>query len=159
MLTQAQLLILKNDIIADPVLNAYPNTGDGAYAIAMVYNLQAVPDFTVWKTNVPTEAVKQGTVWTEFIGRSAGERDAYQFMLSNGWINAADPNIRQGINDIFSGPNGVGTRANLVAIAKRLATRVEKLFATGTGTNASPATMTFEGSLSFQDVLSAKDLP
>jgi hypothetical protein len=159
MLTQAQLLTLKNDIIADPVLNAYPNNEDAAYAIAMVYNLQAIPDFTVWKTNIPTEVVKQGTVWTEFIGRSAGERDAFMFMLSNGWINAADLNIRQGISDIFSGPNGAGTRANLIAIAKRLATRVEKLFATGTGTNASPATMTFEGNLSYRVVFEARNLP
>jgi hypothetical protein len=98
-------------------------------------------------------------VWTEFIGRSAGERDAWQFMLSNGFINAADANVRQGIQDIFSGPGGAGSRASLVQIAKRSATRAEKLFAIGTGTDVSPGTMVIEGSLGFQDVQAARELP
>src|SRR3972149_1995219 len=129
MLTQSQLLVLKNDILADPILSAYPNNSDGAFAIALAYNLGAVPDFIVWKTNVTTADCKKAMAWTEFIGRSAGEREAWQFMLSNGFINAADVNVRQGIVDIFSGPSGLGSRTNLVAIAKRKATRAEKLFA------------------------------
>ena len=157
MLTVTQQATLKADILADPVLSAQPNTADGAFAIAAAYNLLASPAFRVWRTDVPTAAVKLGVVWTEYIGRSAGERDAFVFMLSNGTINAADANIRQGIQDIFSGPSGAGTRTNLIAIAKRDATRAEKLFATGTGTDASPATMTFEGSLSFQDVQDARN--
>ena len=50
-------------------------------------------------------------------------------MLSNGTINAADNNVRQGILDIFSGAQGATSRANLTAISRRLATRAEKLFA------------------------------
>ena len=157
MLTTTQLTTLKNDILGDPVLNAFPNTPDGNFEIAKAYNLPASPAFRVWRTDVPTKEVKLGVVWTEYIGRSQGERDAFEFMLSNGTINAADANIRQGIQDIFSGPSGASTRANLVAIAKRDARRAEKLFATGTGTDASPGTMTFEGSLSFQDVEAARN--
>lgn len=159
MLTAAQLLTLKVDIAADPILAAQPNNSDGAFAIAAAYNLLAVPNFIVWRTAILTSDCKKATTWTEYIGRSQGERDAWQFMLSNGIINAADANIRQGIQDIFSGPGGVASRAALVAIAKRKATRAEKLFATGTGTDAVPATMTFEGNLSFQDVEAARNLP
>lgn len=159
-LTQAQKTTLKADIVAssEPVcvaLEASPNNSDLSFAVAALYNLIANPSFVVWRTNVSVSDCKKATVWTEFIGRSQGERDAWQFMLSNGTINAADTNIRQGIQDIFSGPSGTGTRAALVAISKRNATRAEKLFSTGTGDTANPATMGFEGSLTYQDVLSA----
>ena len=157
-LTASQLTALRGDIAADPAfadIPKDPNNSDGAFFVAAQYNKQAVPDFTVWKTDVPTADCKKAMVWTEYIGRSAGEREAWQFMLSNGTINPSDANVRQGILDIFSGATGATSRANLTAIAKRLATRVEKLFATGTGSVASPGTMAFEGQLSYQDVLSA----
>jgi len=155
MLTTEQLQTLKADIAADETFAGIPHNSDGAWEIAAAYNLAAIPAFVVWKTDVPTSLCKQAMLWTEYIARSAGERDAWQFMLSNGTINAADVNVRQGIADVFSGPGGATTRANLTAIAKRNATRAEKLFATGTGSDASPATMSFEGSLIYQDVLQA----
>lgn len=157
MLTTSQLLVLKADILIDPALAAQPNTSDGAFAIAAAYNLNAVPVWRVWRTEVPTAAVKKAVVWTEYIGRSVGERGAFELIISNGIVNAADANIRQGFQDIFSGPSGLGTRTNLTAIAKRDATRAEKLFSTGAGTDASPATMTFEGFLSYQDVQDARN--
>ena len=160
-LTTAQLAALKADILLDPVLSAQPMNSDGAFAIAAAYNLTAVPQFVVWRTDIPTKDVKKSVVWTEFIGRSAGERDSFQFMLSNGVINGADANVRQGINDIFSGASGATSRAQLTTLAKRDATRAQKLFSTGLGTTASPATPTFEDSftLSFQDVEAARNLP
>ncbi len=159
-LTTTQQQSLKADVAAaaDPecqALEADPTNADKAFAVAALYNQAAAPAFVVWRTNVPVKDAKQAMVWTEFIGRSQGERDAWQFMLSNGILNAADANVRQGILDIFSGPSGAQSRANLTAIAKRNATRAEKVMATGTGSNASPATMGFEGSLSYQDVLAA----
>lgn len=159
MLTDPQLQTLKADILADPILAAQPMNDDGNFFIKDAYNLDAVPAFVVWKTAVPTSDVKKAVIWTEFIGRSDNEQRAFTFMLSNGFINAADANVRQGINDCFSGPSGQGTRAALIAIAKRNATRAEKLFASGTGSDASPATMSFEGSLTLQDVSKARNLP
>lgn len=158
-LTPAQLIAFKADIQADPVLNAEPNNSDGAFAIALAYNSIAIPQFVVWKSNVSSADAKSAMVWTEYIGRSVGERDAWQFMLADNTINAGDPNVRQGIQDIFSGPQGAGSRIALVAIAKRDATRAEALFATGTGIDASPAALTFEGVLSFRDVSAARNLP
>lgn len=159
-LTLAQKQALKADIIAASdaacvALEASPGNSDLAFSVAALYNLQSAGPWIVWRTSVPVSDCKKATTWTEYIGRSQGERDAYQFMLSNGIINAADANIRQGIQDIFSGPSGANTRAALVAIAKRSATRAEKLLSTGTGSDATPATMGFEGNLSFNDVLEA----
>ncbi len=38
---------------------------------------------------------------------------------------------------------------------KRTATRGEKVFATGTGSDASPATLNYEGAISYNDVKDA----
>lgn len=158
MLTTSQLTALKADILADPELASQPISSDGAFAIANAYNQVAAPAFIVWKTDVPTKECKKVMNWTEYIGRSAGERDAWQFMLSNGTINTADVNVRQGIADIFSGASGVQTRTNLLALAKRSATRAEKLLSSGAGSDASPATMGFEGTLSYQDIEQARNI-
>jgi hypothetical protein len=155
MLTQTQLQILKTDIAADSALSQVPKTSDGAFAVAAAYNLAAVPAFRVWRTDIPTRDIKAGIVWTEYIGRSVGERGAFELMISNGVLDAANPNVRQGITDCFSGPSGAGTRTNLTNLAKRDALRVEKLFSTGTGSEAVPATMTVEGAVSYQDVQNA----
>ena len=155
-LTTTQLQALKAEINADPVLSVQPLNSDGAFFIANELNKLASPAFIVWRTNVPTSDVKKAVVWTEYIGRSAGEQNAFALMISNGIVNASDANVRQGFADIFSGPSGVNSRANLTAISKRSSTRAEKVLATGTGSDASPATLTFEGSLSFQDVEAAR---
>jgi hypothetical protein len=157
MLTAAQLLTLKADILADPVLAAQPMNDDGHFAIAAAYNLAASPVWRVWKSSVTTADCKDVVNWTEYIGRSVGERGAFEFLLSNGTINPSRSNVRQGIADMFSGAQGQVTRLALLALGKRDATRAEKLFSTGTGSDAVPATMLFEGVLSFADVSQARN--
>jgi hypothetical protein len=160
MLTQLQLQAIKADILATPELSAFPNNTDGNIAIADFYNLLATPTFFVWRTDVPTRDVKNAIVWTEYIGStSVAERDALNLIISNGIVNAADPNIRQGFATIFGSPQQATTRANLVAISKRSATRIEKLLAVGTGSEVAPDTMAFEGKLSGQQVEVARNLP
>lgn len=156
MLTQSQALLLKAAINADPALSSQPQTSDGAFAIATAFNLVSIPAFIVWATNVSTAAMKRAVAWTELIARSIGERDALVFMLSDGFINGADLNIRQGIQDVFSGPGGAVSRAAIIVILKRAATRGEAALATGAGTDASPGTMTFEGNLGYRDIEQAR---
>ena len=47
-LTTGQRATLKAFIEADPTLNAYPHTSDGAYAIASDLQAIAAPEFVVW---------------------------------------------------------------------------------------------------------------
>lgn len=171
MLTNAQLTSLKNDITADPVLNAFPKNSDGAVAVADLYALNAVPDFWVWRTNVSKEELTNNTStdgttfsWTGagFITRSQGERDAWRELFNiKGTVNAALLQVRNAFNDIFSGGTNPApaNRTHLLAMSRRLANRAEKLFSTGTGSTASPATMSVEGKLSYQEVLTAMELP
>jgi hypothetical protein len=156
MLTPSQLTQLKNDIAADGTLNVIPNTSDGADAIATIYNQLASPAFIVWKTNVSTYEIRAALVWNEYDALTISKQNAFTFLCSNGFVNGALTNVRAGISSIFSAPGQSGNLAALTALAKRSATRAEKLFATGTGTTASPATMSFEGVLPYQDVLTAR---
>ena len=168
MLTSVQLLTLKTDILADPVLNAQPQTSDGAFAIAAAYNLAAVPDFWVFRTKVTKDEIVgsasvDGTTfaWTGagYITRNQGERDAFNAIFnSQGAVNASLANVRQAFIDIFSGGTAPApaNRTHLAAMARRKATRGEKLFATGTGSTAAPGTMVVEGQITVQDVQDAR---
>lgn len=166
-LTNAQQAALKADIAADPVLNAQPVTSDGYQAIADAYNLIFSPDFWVWRTSVGqleivTTTTADGTVWSwpAFIARSQGERDGWREMFADGGsVNAALVNVRQGFADIFSGStnNASAQRTHLLTVARRKATRAEKLFSSGgNGATATPATMGYEGPISRDDVQFAR---
>jgi hypothetical protein len=167
-LTPAQSQTLQANIEADPVLNAIANTPDGNFEIAALYNLLASPDFWVWRTSVTeAEYVSQsgpdGTnwSWTQYIARTEPERDGWKRLMGPGFANPSLPNVRQGLADIFSGAQAapIAQRAHLTAMSRRKATRAEKLFATGTGSTASPATMVVEGTLDYHDVEQARNLP
>ena len=160
-LTDAQYTTLKAHIIANTnqtVIDALalPDW----MTLSIWYSALSSPAFIVWKTRVAALDVINSTVFSGaggFIARTVGERDGYNLLLNSGWIEPWRTETRQKFSDIFSG-SGVGapeTRAALLALSKRTATNVEKVFATGTGTDASPATVTYEGMLSMEDAMLA----
>lgn len=154
-MTPAQLTALKADILASPDLAGFPNNSDGAFAIAALYNLPASPNFTVWKTSVTLqEIMSNGFRWTDVDGLTAAKYRTWDLMNSLGTIDPSKPNVRQGIRDCWGA--GSQQESAILPHLKRLATRGEKLFATGTGSDNSPATMTFEGNISYQDVEQAR---
>lgn len=161
-LTPAQLTTLKNDILADATLNAIPNTADGAFTIAALYNVAASPSFYVWKTSVHRDEVGKAFVATALSAITAGNNDKLaNFAVWNDVVNPSRSDQRQFFEDVFSVAAGASTRAALLALWKRLASRVEKLFANtagGNGAEATPALMTFEGLLEYQDVIEARRL-
>ena len=65
-MTPAQLATIKADILANPELNAFPAGLDGSYGIAALYNLPAVPAFTVWRTDTPVSAINDAIDDTKF---------------------------------------------------------------------------------------------
>lgn len=159
-LTAPQLQAIKADIAANSDLNSLPNNEDGNAAIAALYKV-TVPTFIVWKTRVAINEIGMAFDSAELAGRVAADQQRLQTIavyLAAGVNPALAPN-RAFFDDIFSGSGGVATRANLLALWKRPAKRVEKLFATGTGTSASPATLVVEGDLTGTDVLNARNQP
>lgn len=156
MLTVAQAQTLKTAILADPILAAQPMNDDGHFAIAAAFNLLASPAFTVWKTSSSVDDImNNGFVWAAVDGLTVGKARIWDWMTKLGAINPSKANVRQGLIDAF----GLGSvmAISILPYLKRLATRAEKLFAAGTGSDASPGTMTFEGLISYQDVSQARN--
>lgn len=160
-LTTAQLQTLKTHINADPALSSQPLTSAGAQAIADVMNLAASPNFTVWKTSVTITAIGDKFNGTELAGLSSLNQTRLQTIAqySPMGVNPSLADRRAFFDDVFSGAGGVNTRAALLALWKRLATRGEKLYATGTGSDPSPATLVVEGKITSEHVQQARELP
>lgn len=169
-LTLAQKQALKADIIAasDPecvALEASPTNSDLAFAVKDLYNAAASPDYWVWRTSLTKHAVTSETSvdattfsFPQLIARTVQEQFGWQELWNSTLsCNPSLPNVRQGFADVFSGAQAGPTaqRAHLLAMARRKATRVEKLLASGSGTTATPSVMGYEVPLSFQDVLDA----
>ena len=77
---------------------------------------------------------------------------------STGTVNPTLSSITAAFDDIFSGPGGLTNRTHITAMSKRVATRFERLFATGTGTLIIPGTLVVEGKVSSDDVQYAREL-
>ena len=151
MLTTEQTPVFKAFVEADPVLNLIPHTYDGAYALAEALKANASPDFIVWRTSVSAEEImSNGFIWTAVDALTAGKARIWDWMTRYGTINPSKLNVRQGMADAFGAASAMAT--GIMPHLKRNANILEKLFATGTGTTASPATMTIEGSLSYQEI-------
>lgn len=158
MLTPAQKTALAAHIAASPDLNVIPNTYDGAFEVARLMGLPAAPAFTVWKSSVPKSEVGKAFIASALAAITSGNNDKLANFAA--WNETVEPwraDQRAFFDDVFSVAAGASTRAALLALWKRGANRAEKLFATGTGSDASPATMGFEGSLSHLDVYAARN--
>lgn len=158
-LTPAQMATVKADILANNDLNTQPNNTDGAFEIARLYNLQASPAWTVWKTNVSLNDIGKKFNGTELAGLTTGNQTRLQTIAAY-LIGGVDPSIidnRAFFDDVFSGAGGTNTRAALLALWKRTSTRFEKLLSTGTGSDAVPATLGYQGVVSYQDIQAARN--
>ncbi len=156
-----QLATLKAAILADQTLASQPMNSDGAYNIKEALNQIASPDFIVWKTDVSVdEIMRNGMDWARVDNLSVGKARIWDWLSRLGAFNAAKTNVRAGIDAAWVGTApDLAVRAAIYVHCKRKATRIEKILATGTGTDVSPATMSFEGLLSYQDVESARSQP
>lgn len=164
-LSPAQSQALKADINADPAFDALKLTPDGRFAIAAAYNLAASPAWTIWRTNVTrSEILQNGFDWTRLDNLSVGKARVWSDIFVDGTINPSKPNVRVGIESVWVGTaQDLAVRAAVYVHCKKLATRAQKLFSTGTGSDASPATLqdgiTESLQLTFSDVDAALNLP
>jgi hypothetical protein len=146
MLTATQITLLHAALIADPSMAASVAAADD---IAIASWLNAPVAEKCWKTKLTIDEVQDAMDWTVFIGRTAGERDAFRTMFTTGEVNPSRDNVRKGMTDIFSGTGGATLRTALNTVSQRSMTRAEKILATGP--ISSVYTLTFEGNLSYAD--------
>jgi hypothetical protein len=158
-LTLQQLAALKADILADPAMAEKPNTTAGNSEIAAMYAADASPAFYVWKTFVLVdEIMNNGFDWTRVDNATVGKARIWEWMTRQGYINPSKANVRAGINEAWAGTGAeqVAHRAGIFAHLHRPANRLEKLFATGTGSLAVPAVMGYEGTISSDEIETAR---
>lgn len=157
-LSAAQLPALKAAISAetDPTFVTYRTNGQTGL-MAGFFNADST--FVVWRTLVTIGELGDKINGTELASLSSADTTRLQavVMLSPNGFNPGLADRRQFFSDIFSGKPI--TLAALLAVSKRFATRGEKLYATGTGTNGSPGLLVFEGRISENDVTAALALP
>ena len=181
-LNSTQIAALKAAGLADANVTALISAGSFG-AIVAYYNSAATPDYFVWnpRTSVqsiydamiwgnltPVDAVPTGdqlsvNIWASRALACQGKQINIQIMLQGkDTIDATKSSTRAGIQDALtnlpSGASGAllgGGWATVKTAMQRLATRTEKIFATGSGTSASPSVMVFEGNISDYDVTQA----
>lgn len=151
-LTTAQKTALKNDITAKQA-NGQPLAGvTDEQAIATYYNT-SVGTYIVWKSAVTVRETGQVFDGAEWAGMTSANhtrlQTVAQYLMS---YSPAIAGVRAMFNDIWSGAGGTNTRAALLVLWKRAGNRLEALFATGTGTDASPATLVVEGTVTAQQI-------
>lgn len=162
-LTPAQNATLKAYIAGDQVLSAFPGNSDGAFAIAAAMNATASPDYYVWRSSVTIDEVMQnGFDWTRVDNLTVGKSRIWEWMASTGTVKPNQANVRAGVLAVFTTAGDLANRNAVFSHFQRLATRAEKLFATGTGTSSTdqgvgPSVMGFEGTLSYSDVEAARN--
>lgn len=202
-LTPAQQATLKTNILANtstipagqPWTGAFagvqvkdvPNSGDGNVAVAGYYNQTASPNYFVWRTTISRSEVyftlsPDGTVFdfAAYKSQSVPEQNTWtqMFMGDNAPFSAL--NFRAGVFSVFSGSAPQNAqRAHIFAVGRKLARRIEQLFAVAPtsaggitvgpnngntvadalGGTTNPAILVVDGTVSASDVNSALNLP
>jgi len=155
MMTEAQLQALAGAIRSSAdteVVAALAIRND--FRLAELYN--APSGRIVWRSSVSKNEVGKAFVASALAAITAGNNDKLaNFAAWNETVEPARADQRAFFDDIFSVAAGATTRAALNALWRRPATRAESIFAVGTGTEAAPATLGWEGAVSLNDISDA----
>jgi hypothetical protein len=155
MLSPEQSLIVKNYVDNDPTLSAIPHNIDGAFQLVGAL-AGSSGGFIVWRTSVTQDEIMQnGFDWTRVDNLSIGKSRIWEWLFKNSStsFNPAKPNVRAGIEATWVGTAAdLAVRASVYSHCKREANLLEKLLATGAGSDAVPATMGYEGGVSYSDI-------
>lgn len=79
------------------------------------------------KSDLSTKQITKSIVWSEFVGLTAKQQTAWSLWNDLGEVDFTDPNTIPGLEAIFV--KGSQTMTNILAKAKRKATRFEALYA------------------------------
>lgn len=162
-MTPAQLAALKAAIAAETApalvaLRTVNNGGPDEQGIANWYN--GASTTVCWRTNVTRSEIYHQTSaegtnweWNTYKSQAVTEQNAWTQMFMGDQADFSLPGMRTGVEKIFGAANA--QTVHIKAIAKRVATRAEKVFATGTGTTAAPAVFGWQGQVAAQAVSDA----
>ena len=179
-LTSAQIVIVKADILANSDMNTQPNNSDGDYDIAALYNSLASPDFFAWNHTAPIDTIMDNITWANMTPSDAtdatvlwGNRslacqgkqlNVQTMLIGRTTFNATKASLRNGLQDALQDyPSGLlgalkqAGWANVKLALSKAVTRIEKLLSTGTGTQANPADLGYDGPISLGEIRIVRD--
>ena len=138
----------------DPATVAALATGNHT-GLAEIYNTEAA--FVAWQMAVSIEDVGNAFDYEEVGNMTSAniERlDVFQ-SYNQGNVEPSRLDIREFFDDVFSGAAGTNTRASLLALWKEIATLAEEVLSTGVGSDASPATLGWSGTVTHRMISQA----
>lgn len=154
-MTPQQSATLLAAILVDAALTAWVQERRDDL-IAAYYNEPASPEYTVWRTSISKDEVYgNGFAWAQIDNVTDPRWRIWTELFDNDQraINPSKPNVRAGVGEVWTGTAAkVAVGDYVLGKCKRLANRVERLFAAGTGSAASPGVLDFEGSLTTNDI-------
>ena len=159
MLTDAQLQTLAAVIRASTdqtVIDALAIRND----MALADWCNSASAFVVWKTAATQDELMQlaGFDWAQIDNLTAGQARIWEWLFANERrsIDASKAQVRAGISECWKGTAAkVAVATAVLNGCKRFASQVEKIFATGTGSDASPGVLVFAGTVGHPDVSAA----
>lgn len=144
-----QLTALRAAIFATPAANALLAAGD---ATGLRTYLNTASTFVVWRTAVTQDEIMQnGFDWVRVDNLTIGKARIWEWLFENEIrsINPSKLNVRSGIDETWRGTAAdLAVRAAVYVHCKRAATNAERMLGSGTGTDATPGLMTWEGEIS-----------
>lgn len=149
-LTAPQRATLAALVAADPTAAQLASVADDQ---GLATWLNAPTATIVWRTAVPVDDImRNGMDWARVDNLSVGKARIWDWMSRLGILDCSRANVRAGIDATWVGTAAdLAVRATVYGHCKRPASRAEAALATGTGTDASPAVMGWEGVLSPAD--------
>lgn len=151
-LTQQQRASLLVSIQAAPEALTLYQEGN-LQGLADYYNAPASPAFIVWRTSVSLDEIMgNGFDWVLVDNLSVGKARIWDWLFANERrvINPSKPNVRAGIAECWKGTAAMlAQQAVVLAHCKRAATRFERVFATGTGSDVDPGLATVVGPVDY----------
>jgi hypothetical protein len=160
-MTPAQLQTLRTAIDAetDPAFVAL-RAGNNEQGMADWYNAPSAPAFTIWRTDVRSEEIGDAWNGTDIASMSSLNMQRLQLLLASAPLGVFDmtrADRRAGFEGPFGGTEGNPgpSRLAMRAVWKRIVTRVERLFASGIGSDATPGIAGWQGTISAQTISDA----
>jgi hypothetical protein len=156
-LNTQQLATVKAYILATPALAALSSGAGTDYnPFALPLSAPATPTFTVWRTSLSRgDAMSDGFDFTQVDNLTTGQARIWDWLFIDGPVNPSLSSRRTAITETWKGTAGkVAVGVYVLGQSKRSASQVEKLLASGTGSVADPATMSYEGGISLNEVAS-----
>jgi hypothetical protein len=159
-LTPAQLTTLKAAILAETdALFVEMRAANNEGGMAEFYNAATNPAFICWRDSVSQDEIMQnGFDWTRVDNLSVGKARVWEWLFNNQTrtFNPSKANVRAGIEAVWVGTAAdLAVRAAVYTHCKRTATKGERVFASGTGSDASPGTFGFQGNITAQNISDA----